>query len=196
MPNSMQPPQSSSLPIDPSLSLYPPYYPYPQQQQHPPQHRTLMPNYSSPSSQGSEALGSPPTEPHLPFQSSNANGKRPASVVNGNNGDSRKKARKDDDDESHSPATEKEETKAKTTRGSRWVFYPLTGVYYLRIAHICSSACTVCRRLKMKCVGAEQGPPCKRCLSGNHECIFEESNRGKRSSKSENLRFSPHYHCR
>ena len=44
-------------------------------------------------------------------------------------------------------------------------------------------ACTVCRRLKMKCVGAEQGPPCKRCLSGNHECIFEESNRGKRSSK-------------
>ena len=35
----------------------------------------------------------------------------------------------------------------------------------------------------MKCVGAEQGPPCKRCLAGNHECIFEESNRGKRSSK-------------
>jgi hypothetical protein len=35
----------------------------------------------------------------------------------------------------------------------------------------------------MKCVGAEQGPPCKRCLAGNHECIFEESNRGKRTSK-------------
>lgn len=44
-------------------------------------------------------------------------------------------------------------------------------------------ACTVCRRLKMKCVGAEQGPPCKRCLASNHECVFEESNRGKRSSK-------------
>lgn len=44
-------------------------------------------------------------------------------------------------------------------------------------------ACTVCRRLKMKCIGAEQGPPCKRCQTGGHECIFEESNRGKRSSK-------------
>src|SRR5260370_6539451 len=44
-------------------------------------------------------------------------------------------------------------------------------------------ACTVCRRLKMKCVGAENGPPCKRCITGKHECIFEESNRGKRSSK-------------
>lgn len=54
------------------------------------------------------------------------------------------------------------EPKAKTTRGSR--------------------ACTVCRRLKMKCVGAENGPPCKRCQSGNHECRFEESNRGKRST--------------
>lgn len=46
-----------------------------------------------------------------------------------------------------------------------------------------NSACTVCRRLKMKCVGAESGGPCKRCMAGNHECIFEESNRGKRSSK-------------
>lgn len=36
----------------------------------------------------------------------------------------------------------------------------------------------------MKCVGAELGGPCKRCATGNHECIFEESNRGKRSSKS------------
>jgi hypothetical protein len=36
----------------------------------------------------------------------------------------------------------------------------------------------------MKCVGAENGPPCKRCLSGNHQCIFEESNRGKRSLNS------------
>ena len=35
----------------------------------------------------------------------------------------------------------------------------------------------------MKCVGAENGPPCKRCIAGRHQCIFEESNRGKRSSK-------------
>ena len=49
------------------------------------------------------------------------------------------------------------------------------------------SACMVCRRLKMKCVGAEQGPPCKRCQAGGHECIFEESNRGKRSSKKHEL---------
>ena len=33
----------------------------------------------------------------------------------------------------------------------------------------------------MKCVGAENGTPCKRCLSGNHQCLFEESNRGKRA---------------
>lgn len=94
--------------------------------------------------------------------SSNANGKRPAPSGN----DSRKKARKDDDSDVRSPTAEKEE-KAKPTRGSR--------------------ACTVCRRLKMKCVGAEQGPPCKRCQAGNHECIFEESNRGKRSSKKHEL---------
>lgn len=35
----------------------------------------------------------------------------------------------------------------------------------------------------MKCVGAENGPPCKRCIAGKHQCIFEESNRGKRTSK-------------
>ena len=71
-----------------------------------------------------------------------------------------KKPRTDDDPES----------KPKPTRGSR--------------------ACTVCRRLKMKCVGAEQGPPCKRCLASNHECVFEESNRGKRSSKYPSLPLS------
>jgi hypothetical protein len=35
----------------------------------------------------------------------------------------------------------------------------------------------------MKCVGADNGLPCKRCITGKHQCIFEESNRGKRSSK-------------
>ena len=57
----------------------------------------------------------------------------------------------------------------------------------LQNSSVCYSACMVCRRLKMKCVGAEQGPPCKRCQTGGHECIFEESNRGKRSSKKHEL---------
>ncbi|KAF7440277.1 hypothetical protein PC9H_000621 [Pleurotus ostreatus] len=164
MSHSMQPPPSPSIPIDPALALYPPYYSYQQQAQHIPHHLSLPPNYSSPSSNGSDTIGTPPIE-HMSF-SSNGNGKRPASAAASN--DSRKKVRKDDDlDVARSPTIEKEEPKAKPTRGSR--------------------ACTVCRRLKMKCVGAEQGPPCKRCQSGNHECIFEESNRGKRSSKKHEL---------
>ncbi|KAJ7824695.1 hypothetical protein B0H13DRAFT_2241306 [Mycena leptocephala] len=162
MSHSMQPPPSPSIPIDPALSLYPPYYHSypPQNQQHVPPHLSLPHNYSSPSSQGSDTIGTPPMYP----SSANSNGKRPGSAVS--NGTS-KKARKDDDDEPQSPSADKEEGKAKPTRGSR--------------------ACTVCRRLKMKCVGAEQGPPCKRCVAGNHECIFEESNRGKRSSKKHEL---------
>ncbi|KAJ6531569.1 fungal-specific transcription factor domain-containing protein [Mycena vulgaris] len=160
--HSMQPPPSPSIPIDPALSLYPPYYHSypPQHQQHVPPHLSLPHNYSSPSSQGSDTIGTPPMYP----SSANVNGKRPGSAVS--NGTS-KKARKDDDDEPQSPMADKDEGKAKPTRGSR--------------------ACTVCRRLKMKCVGAEQGPPCKRCIAGNHECIFEESNRGKRSSKKHEL---------
>lgn len=37
----------------------------------------------------------------------------------------------------------------------------------------------------MKCVTLPElkDGPCKRCQAGNHDCIFEESNRGKRSSK-------------
>ncbi|EPQ57784.1 hypothetical protein GLOTRDRAFT_71665 [Gloeophyllum trabeum ATCC 11539] len=97
----------------------------------------------------------------------NANGKRPPSLSVGEGSSIRKKARKEEEADSPSPAAEKEEPKPKTTRGSR--------------------ACTVCRRLKMKCVGAEHGPPCKRCQNGNHECIFEESNRGKRSAKKHEL---------
>ncbi|PWN36324.1 uncharacterized protein FA14DRAFT_114933, partial [Meira miltonrushii] len=46
-----------------------------------------------------------------------------------------------------------------------------------------AKACKNCRRLKMRCVGAESGPPCDRCKNTNHECIFEESNRGKKSGK-------------
>ncbi|KAG5644045.1 hypothetical protein DXG03_009197 [Asterophora parasitica] len=167
----MQPPPSPSIniPIDPALSIYPSYYShYPPHHGHSshghphhlPSHLTLPPNYSSPSSQGSDTLGTPPTELAYP---ENLNGKRSAS---GDTGGSRKK-RKEEGNESVSLMAEKDEGKPKPTRGSR--------------------ACTVCRRLKMKCVGAEQGGPCKRCMSGNHECIFEESNRGKRSSKKHEL---------
>lgn len=35
----------------------------------------------------------------------------------------------------------------------------------------------------MRCVGAEIEPPCKRCKAGNHDCVFEESQRGRRSTK-------------
>lgn len=59
----------------------------------------------------------------------------------------------------------------------------LATLYYSIMPYDLNRACTVCRRLKMKCVGAENGPPCKRCIAGKHQCIFEESNRGKRTSK-------------
>ncbi|KAI0958055.1 hypothetical protein AcW1_006243 [Taiwanofungus camphoratus] len=163
-------PSSSSIPIDPALAMYPPsYYSYQQSQQHmPTPHLTLPTSLSSPSSQGSETIATPPND-QASLPTTNANGKRPASSQSG---DSRKKSRKDDEGdgrEENSPVAEKGEgpIKAKPTRGSR--------------------ACTVCRRLKMKCVGAENGPPCKRCQAGNHECIFEESNRGKRSTKKHEL---------
>lgn len=44
-------------------------------------------------------------------------------------------------------------------------------------------ACTNCHRLKMKCEGAENGGPCSRCARSGHECIFLESNRGRKSDK-------------
>ncbi|KAJ4000489.1 fungal-specific transcription factor domain-containing protein [Lentinula boryana] len=171
LPHLNQQPPSPSIPIDPALALYPPYYhSYQQQpQQHLPPHLSIAPNYPSPSSQGSDTIGTPPTEHMYPSGSSfNVNGKRPASATStASGGEAVKKARKDDgSSEVRSPTAEKEE-KPKPTRGSR--------------------ACTVCRRLKMKCIGAEQGPPCKRCQTGGHECIFEESNRGKRSSKKHEL---------
>ncbi|TFY50976.1 hypothetical protein EVG20_g11227, partial [Dentipellis fragilis] len=159
---SMQPPQSPPIPLDPALALYPPsYYPYQTTHHQMPQQLSLGTSLSSPSSQASDAVSTPPQE-MISFAGPS---KRPASAnMNGDDSSSRKRAREDDEAGPSPSADSKEEPKAKPTRGSR--------------------ACTVCRRLKMKCVGAEQGPPCKRCLSGNHECIFEESNRGKRSSNS------------
>ncbi|KAI0693326.1 fungal-specific transcription factor domain-containing protein [Cytidiella melzeri] len=160
-----QPQHPDSIPIDPALSMYPsPYYSF---QQHSgsmlPQHLQLTASLDSPSSQGSDTVGTPPLDQFM--HGTNGNGKRPPS---GMANDNRKKSRKDDDGEGPSSLTDKgDEIKTKPTRGSR--------------------ACTVCRRLKMKCVGAEQGPPCKRCQTGNHECIFEESNRGKRSTKKHEI---------
>ncbi|EIW84743.1 hypothetical protein CONPUDRAFT_116908 [Coniophora puteana RWD-64-598 SS2] len=139
--------------------MYQPYYGY---QQPPTMAQHLVPSNSlSPSSQGSESLAGTPAADQHSFQTPSTNGKRPASTLT--NDPSRKKQRTDDSTpDGQSPTADKDDSKPKPTRGSR--------------------ACTVCRRLKMKCVGAEQGPPCKRCIAGNHECIFEESNRGKRSS--------------
>ncbi|KAG8970236.1 hypothetical protein FRC03_010426 [Tulasnella sp. 419] len=92
---------------------------------------------------------------------SSSKSKRPATTKDGSG--SRKKSKKDEEIDEDDDDRDEKESKPKSTRGSR--------------------ACTVCRRLKMKCVGAEHGPPCKRCEAGKHECVFEESNRGKRSTK-------------
>ncbi|KAH7889097.1 hypothetical protein F5I97DRAFT_1828349 [Phlebopus sp. FC_14] len=151
-------PPRRSPQIDPDLSLYPSYDPYQQPQQHTGHHLSLSKNLSSPSSQGSDTIGTPPTE-NMPYPSSNTNDKRPSSpLVGGLNDNSRKKAHTDDGTDGQSPSAEKEEPKPKSTRGSR--------------------------RLKMKCVVAEQGPPCKRCIAGNRECIFEESSRRRRSKRT------------
>jgi hypothetical protein len=110
------------VPIDPALTLYPPYYqnfqaPPPA---HLPHHLALAQNYSSPSSQGSDTLGTPPTEHNYPSPN-NANGKRPASVLSSSHGDSHKKLRKEEDEDAPSP---KDEPKAKSTRGSRSLASP------------------------------------------------------------------------
>lgn len=57
------------------------------------------------------------------------------------------------------------DSKSKSTRGSK--------------------ACTVCRRLKMRCEPAADGDEskCKRCRAGGHECVFEESQRGRRKNQ-------------
>ncbi|GAA6064356.1 hypothetical protein JCM10212_001837 [Sporobolomyces blumeae] len=46
-----------------------------------------------------------------------------------------------------------------------------------------SRACLACRKLKSRCDGAED-PPCKRCRASGHNCIFVESKRGKRPTKT------------
>lgn len=123
------PSSSSSVPIDPSLSMYgSQFYPNTQYQPRPlqPPQLNVTANLSSPSSQASETIATPPTE-HRPTpgpSSMNSNGKRPASPARTQSGDVRKKTRKDDDgDEAGSPEGEKgdDAPKQKSTRGSRCV---------------------------------------------------------------------------
>lgn len=63
----------------------------------------------------------------------------------------------------HATLEPRDSPKPKSTRGAR--------------------ACTNCHRLKMKCEGAENGGPCLRCARSGHECLFLESNRGRKSDK-------------
>jgi hypothetical protein len=110
--HSMQPP-SSPIPIDPALALYPSsYYPYHTQQQVS-QQLSLVPGLSSPSSQASDTMSTPPTE-QVSFPGSN---KRPSSSALDNDNDS--KRRKEED--GASPSVDGSEPKAKPTRGSRSV---------------------------------------------------------------------------
>ena len=113
--HSMQPP-SPPIPIDPALGLYPPsYYPYHTQQQHPQvsQQLSMVPGLSSPSSQASDTMSTPPTE-QVSFSGTN---KRPSSSALDNDNDI--KRRKEDD--GASPSVDGSEPKAKPTRGSRSV---------------------------------------------------------------------------
>ena len=118
-PSNMPPPRSPQ--IDPALSsLYPAYYSYQQQQpQHLATHHLLQTSIPSPSSQDSDAIGTPPAET-MSFAPSNANGKRLSPMV-GAPDSSRKKPRTDERTNSASPSAEKEEPKPKSTRGSRYV---------------------------------------------------------------------------
>jgi hypothetical protein len=90
------------------------------------QHLALPPHYSSPSSQGSESIGTPPMD-HMSFNNPE-NIKRPSSsIANSNASGSRKKVRKDEEDEStQSLVAEKEEGKAKPTRGARYAHYGIS----------------------------------------------------------------------
>lgn len=118
-PHMQQPQHPDSIPIDPALSMYSaPYYSYQQQQATMlPQHLQLTASLDSPSSQGSDTVGTPPLDQYM--HGTNSNGKRPPSDLSG---DSRKKSRKDDDVDGASTSNDKgDEVKTKPTRGSRYV---------------------------------------------------------------------------
>ncbi|CAE6449442.1 unnamed protein product [Rhizoctonia solani] len=87
------------------------------------------------------------------------NRKRPMKGTNGPANKKHKLNEQDDGgDRSRTPASAAV-PKPKFTRGSR--------------------ACTNCRRLKMKCIGADKDAEgkCERCRSNNQQCHFEESRR-------------------
>ncbi len=189
----LPPAVNSSIPIDPSLAAsWPTYYaPYPPNpslqaaQQLQAAHSAVLPRPTS--STSSRPAESPQSQLDSGSLASNANGKRPAAPAVSS---SRKKTRTlksegDDDafDDEPSPTIDKDE-KSKPTRGTRHVSPAPPDALLTSFR-----ACTVCRRLKMKCIDANN-PPCRRCLNGNHECVFEESNRGKRNPKYLRLRFA------
>jgi hypothetical protein len=119
--HSLPPPESPGIALDPSLSLYSSQFASYQQHTQPayPTPLAFPTSYSSPSSQGSDTIGTPPMDP-MYSSISNANGKRPASTVSTVNlNESRKKSRTEDDFDESSPPAEKEE-KVKPTRGSRY----------------------------------------------------------------------------
>lgn len=43
-----------------------------------------------------------------------------------------------------------------------------------------TGACNHCRRMKMRCVGADD-PPCKRCRVTGEECVMEKPRKGTSS---------------
>ncbi|EIW69439.1 hypothetical protein TREMEDRAFT_73857 [Tremella mesenterica DSM 1558] len=51
-------------------------------------------------------------------------------------------------------------------------------------AERCIGACNNCRRMKMRCVGAED-PPCKRCRNSGLECVMEKPGRNAGDSSSD-----------
>ena len=124
----MQPQQhSDGIPIDPALSMYSnPYYPFQQAPQSMVPQHLMTASLSSPSSQGSETMGTPPMEQYQ-LHGMNINGKRPSSSMTD---DSRKKSRKEEEGEGASVTNDKEEVKAKPTRGSRSVDVSLLGDHF------------------------------------------------------------------
>jgi len=115
--HSMRPPSSPPIPIDPALALYPSsYYQY-HTQQHPQvsQQLPLGPGLSSPSSQASDAMSTPPTE-QMPFPGSNK--RPPSSSILDNDNDSNKRRKEDD---GTTGSVDGSEPKVKPTRGSRSV---------------------------------------------------------------------------
>ncbi|KAL4401562.1 DNA-binding transcription factor [Malassezia pachydermatis] len=122
------------------------------------------------SQNGEEIVPDPPEMDAADFMHTPQSGRMEESMTESELGNSMYK-RTADQMEGHTPSSTGSRDagssggtqKQKSTRGAR--------------------ACTNCHRLKMKCEGAENGGPCLRCARSGHECIFLESNRGRKSDK-------------